>query len=221
MDSLESQLVSATDAFFREFPKQEAGASAPVARDFYEEALSDRKKEEGRSYPNGAKAKLIIDVNEAIKPLVTAFNIAKHNYDRMKERGDVARARMFADQYMHDTFFPTIEAIVRINSVDELLNAPAALEKLDEVVLLDGGSSKGYTRSYVKTLYGEEAGQALVMNDAVVEDCFNEIVGLLMRGQVRTAVGKATKLMKNIDEGRNVADDDTYVILQKVVARGQ
>lgn len=225
MESIDARIERATDDFFDEFKKEntptEQEVGAPSPRDYYADTAADDEKERRKSYPNGAKAKLMRDVENAIKPLTTAFCVSSRNYDRIKERGDSARARMVADQYMEDKFLPAVEVIVRMNSADELLNAPEAMRKLDELVLIPGRASSGYTKAYLRSMYSDELGEAISKTDAVVSRCIREITGLLAAGQVRTAVGKATKMVDAIDAGKNIADEADYDILQKIVARGK
>lgn len=222
MDSIDARLTKATEDFFKEFKGSAPKAgTAPSGRDFYQEREDENERERRKSYPNGAMAKLITDVNNAIKPLVMAFNVAKRNYDRLKERGDKARARMVADQYMQERFLPAIEAVVRMNSADELLNAAEAMRKLDDFVLIPGGSAHGYTKAYVRSLYENEIGDTMSKTDAVVERCLREINDMLAAGQLRTAIGKATKMVDAIDNGKNMAEPADYELLQKVIARGQ
>ncbi len=222
MDSLESKLSKATDDFFKEFGADKAPeAVAPTGRDYYQEMIDDDEIERRKHTPNGAMAKLITDVNDAIKPLVTAFRVAKRNYDRLSERGDKARARMVADQYMEENYMPAIEVVVRMNSADELLNSPEAMRKFDDFVLIPGGSASGYTKAYVRSLYDQELGAVITKTDAVVDRCIKEISAMIMDGQIRTAIGKATKMIDAIDSGKNMAEPEDYELLQKVVARGK
>lgn len=207
-------------------PTASEDVAAPQAVDIYQLAYNNRFNESKRQRPNGASPKMKIDADVAISGLSpseglrAAFGAAKDTYARLMAKGDVARAKMAQEQYMQDRFLPAIDAIVHANTADELANADNVLDELDKYVLTPGGSTKGYTRAYVQKLYGEEMGKTEPISDGFVRREVDDISELAAEGQIRAAVGKATKLQKMIDAGEHSASDDDYALIQKVALRG-
>ena len=133
------------------------------------------------------------------------------------EVGDKARAKMMVQQYMEESFLPAVEAVVNYTSPDELLNCKEALSALDSMAIGDG-SMKGYTAAYVRQAYGDQLGQKEGESDPTVVDAVRRIHMLVSDDQYRTAVGLAKKLKKSIDDGQNIASDEDYALLGRIVS---
>lgn len=220
--NLEEKIRKATDSFFEENRGDDAPSSSTSdgGKDFYDDLRRDVEKEERRRYSSGARPKLSLETKAIVKGLAADFCSAKRRYESSLRRGDMRIADIIASQYMHDVFLPAVEAMVRLNSADEMLGSPDMLKKLDEYVIVRGNSiGDGFTRAFIKSLYSDELGRGPVMSDSTVRDGIRDIELLLARGAVRTAVGRAEKLLKKIDAGQQIAIDDDYLILNKVVSR--
>ncbi len=218
---LEARIRKATDSFFGENRRQASSPQPSADRfDMYDDLRKDIASEKERRYSSGARPKLSLETKAIIKDLAGAFCSAKRRYDTSRERGDIRVAKLIAAQYMQEVFLPAVEAIVKLNSVDEVLSSSNMLDKLDEYTIVEGNSNgSGYTKSFLKTLYQDEIGSGPTMSDAVVRRGLADIEVLLANGAVRTAIGKAEKLLKKIDAGQNIAVDDDYLILNKVISR--
>lgn len=216
---MQDKILKATDQFFAQFEPQEVPDLPPVPRDYYTEYAKQYRKLDGMNFPNGSSGKVLINANEVIRTLKQAYLVAKERAERLANNGDTSRAQMVIDQYMNENFMPAIEAIVRTNSADELLNSKESIDALDEYVLTPNGSGKGFTRSFVQSLYNEELGGTIAKSDMEVRHAVEEIKELAFKGQVRSAVGKATKLLQQIDMGAHQADEDDYALLLKVASR--
>jgi hypothetical protein len=132
-------------------------------------------------------------------------------------KGEKRRAQMVRRQYMEEHFLPAVEAVVNYTSPDELLNCKEALAALDQMALGDG-AMKGYTASYVRQAYGNQLGQKQGESDPEVVDTVRRIHMLVDSDQIRTAIGLAEKMKKRIDEGDNIASDEDYALIGRVVA---
>ena len=121
----------------------------------------------------------------------------------MDERG---RADLRRQQYMQEYFLPAVELVVNSASPDEVLNSKQALADLDKYALLEG-SGKGYTASYIRQAYGNQLGQVEGRSDASVRSGVQRLNMLLDQGQIRTAVGLANRLKKQVDKWEAQAAD--------------
>lgn len=216
---MQDKILKATDDFFKQFTPQEVPDLPPAPRDFYTEYEKEYRELGKKDFPHGASGKILIDVDVALKPLRAAFNVAKDRMERLKANGDSGRAQMVLAQYMNERFMPTVEALVRTNSADELLNSKECLDTLDEYVLIPSGSGKGFTKQFVRSLYNDELGSTAPTSDMEVRLAVEEVKELTNRGQIRTAVGKAAKLLEKIETGQNTADEDDYMLLLRVATR--
>lgn len=178
-----------------------------------------------RSYPRGASADVLFNVDKIINGLdgrsglKVAFKRAKQQIDQLRAVGDGERARIAQEQYMRDHFLPAVETMMMLSPIDEVLNATTALNKLDEFALVDGGSGKGYSAAYIRKMYPEKQGLVKSISDSVVRDAVREIQHLVAIDAIRSAVGKASKIKRQIDMGEHMASDEDYDILDRVVAR--
>ena len=190
--------------------------------DFYENTRIGIRNSLSTPGTNGARAKLTIETRFVIKNLKAKYAAAKRKHDLSLQRGDRMAARLSIAQYMQEDFLPAVEAVIRLNSADEVLNSSDILREMDELALVDGNeSASGYTKAYVRSIYEDELGQGPSMSDSTVRCCMRDIDNLMQSGNIRTAVGKAEKMLKKIDAGQQIAIDDDYLILQKIAARGR
>ena len=216
---MQDKILKATDQFFAQFDPQEVDDLPMAPRDFYTEYEKQYRKLGNLDFPNGASGKVLVDTQEAAKRLRKAFVVAKERASRLAKNGDQTRSQMVIAQYMNENFMPAVEAIVHINGADEVSNSKESLDVLDELVLLPRGSAKGFTRSFVQSLYQSELGNTAPSSDMEVRHAVEEIKGLTDRGQVRAAIGKATKLLQQIDMGAHRAGEEDYALLLRVASR--
>lgn len=199
----------------------EIGTGEPV--DIYRLNMNARYDESLKTRPKGssrlvkAVTKCIIDGDDGSEGLARAKRRAEDDSDMLLSKGEKGRAKMVRQQYMEENFLPAVEAVVNYTSPDELLNCKEALSALDEMALGDG-AMKGYTASYVRQAYKDQIGQKRGESDPAVVDAVRRILMLVDDDQYRTAVGLAKKLKKNIDEGENIASDEDYAIIGRMVA---
>lgn len=188
--------------------------------DLYDLMRRQRLKESRTPRPIGASPRVKADIEFIAKKMGRAYNLANDTAKTLAANGDTARARMAQDQYMNDTFLPMIESLTHIVPAEELLNATSSLDELDKYVLTPGGSGVGYTRAFIQQLYSEGIGRTEPRTDGFVEDAVRRIKNMVASGQIRTAVGLATKTKTSIDKGEHSSSKDDYEILQKVAERG-
>ena len=179
-----------------------------------------RLKESRTPRPIGASPRVKTDIEYMSKKIEREYNLAKDTIKTLASNGDTARARMAQDQYMNDTFLPLIESLTHIVPADELMNASSSLDELDKYVLTPGGSGAGYTRALLQQLYANGEGTTNPRTDGMVEDAVRRIKCMVADGQIRTAVGLATKTKSSIDKGEHSASQEDYELLQKVAERG-
>lgn len=216
---MQDKILKATDQFFSQFEPREVPDLPPAPRDYYTEYDKQYRKLRKMDFPNGASGKIIVDTRDVLKTLKQAYLVAKDRAERLASNGDATRAQMVTDQYMNESFLPAVEALVRTNSADELLNSKDSLDALDEYVITPKGSGKGFTRSFVQSLYNEELGNTMPSSDMEVRHAVEEIKMMTSTGQIRAAVGKAAKLLGQIDSGLHRADEEDYSILLRVASR--
>lgn len=179
-----------------------------------------RLKESRTPRPIGASPRVKADIEYVAKKLEREYNMAKDTVKTLTANGDTARARMAQDQYMNDVFLPILESLAHIVPADELMNASTSLNELDKYVLTPGGSGAGYARAFLQQLYSDGSGRAEPRTDGFVEDAIRRIQWMVADGQIRTAVGLATKTKAAIDKGEHSASKDDYEVLQRVAERG-
>lgn len=191
--------------------------------DIYQSTATRRWEESKKQYPKGSSSlvravvKNIIDGDDYSEGLARAKRIAEDDSEALKKRGEMPRAKLVRQQYMEEKFLPSIEAVIDYSSPDELLNCREALSALDEMALGDG-AMKGYTASYVRQAYGNQLGKKQGESDPTVIDTVRRIRMLVDDDQYRTAIGLAKKLKKSVDNGENIASDDDYSLIGRVVA---
>ncbi len=205
----------------------EENALSPLPMvDVYRLKMQGRLNESRRQRPNGASPRIKDEVNYVINGvngsgLKSAYNMTKAKAESLYKRGDTLRAKMLMDQYMDEHFLPSVEALVRLTSADDVLNSTEALKEMDRLVLTTGGNPAGFTRSFVEQLYAQDLGTTMPSSDSYVADAVRRINGLVNNDQIRTAVGLATRTLASIENGQHSADDSDYELLLKVAERGQ
>lgn len=175
-----------------------------------------------KSFPKGSSAIVSAAVASVIdgaggEGLARAHKRAKDDSESLRARGERGRAELRRQQYMQEYFLPAVEIVANSASPDELLANQKALDELDKYVLLEG-SGRGYTASYLRQAYGDQLGQVEGRSDDAVKSGVRRLNALLDGGQVRSAVGVASKLKDQIDRGEHIADDSDYELLGRVVA---
>lgn len=197
------------------------GKDAPwVPVDLYQRDVNRRWEESSKKYPKGSPV-LVKTATEMIingdGGLGRQHKKAEDDSEALLAMGDKRRADIRRRQYMQETFLPAIEAVISYSSPDELLNCKEALEALDSMAL-GLGSMKGYTAAYVRQAYGDQLGQKDVGSDPAIIDAVMRIRALSDNDEIRTAIGLAQKMKKQIDEGKHLASDDDYELISRVVS---
>lgn len=223
---LEAKIEKATNEFFDmntvsvETPTQTTPepAKTPLKdKDLYQQYRNAVYEESKKSRPNGARPITAQYVSSVINGSIKRkFKRAKEQVKHFEKIGDRERASMARQQYMYQVFLPALEALSNVVDIDELLNAPPIIDQLDEYAMVEGGSGKGYTATFLKTMYGNKRGNFTPMSDDVVRKTVDRIKWLIGDNQIRVAANKAYKMKKAVDLGKNSASDDDYEILAKV-----
>lgn len=178
-----------------------------------------RKKE----FPRGSRALVRAVVESIIKGgkgtdgLAFAKKRAEDDAKVLSASGYKDRAEIRKQQYMDEKFLPAIEAAINYSSPDELLNCKDALAALDKMAI-GVGSMRGFTESYIRQAYGDVLGQTRGGSDPTVVAEMRRIRALVSSDQIRTAIGLATKLKKQIDDGEHMAEPEDYAVLGRIVA---
>lgn len=226
MPTLEERIEKYTDDFFKELKKGAPSSESsdtplpPRPQDIYQ-TYSDMALEYSRKrFPNGARPEYKLKAEEVLNGLQGPYAVAKNRVDGLAARGDLGRAEIARRQYMEDYYMPAVDALVLFGSADELLAMRQVLDELDDMTLPDGGvSGKGYTEALIRSMYDSELGQNGSKSDDVVRRCVCELRMLTDSGNIRAAVGKATKMLEKIESGENSADDYDYSLIQRIAAR--
>lgn len=191
--------------------------------DIYQRDAIRRAQNSKKSFPNGSSAlvmavtKAVIDGEGSLEGLARAKQRMEGDSDVLARRGEKQRAALLSQQYMQEKFLPAIEAVVNYTSPDELLNCKEALSALDKMAI-GLGSMQGYTAAYVREAYGNQLGQKEGKSDPTVVDAVRRIRTLSDKDEIRTAIGVAAKIKKQIDNGEHIASDDDYALIGRVVA---
>lgn len=196
--------------------------------DMYQRDVNKIRSESKKTRPRGSSPVVLAATKAAISGdgmpaagLAQAYKRAKNDRDMLKAKGEPGRADIVVNQYMDEHFRPAVETIIRFSSPDELLNCKPALSALDKLAL-GTGSMIGYTASYVRSSYGDLLGEDLDgrfgQSDPVVRDSVRRIKLLSNADKIRSAVGVAKQIKKQIDNGECMASEDDYDIIARVVA---
>lgn len=226
MPSFNDKIDKLTDEFFNEYLEGQKPSpdSAPVSTapvDTWQMYADARLEYAKKSFPNGATRKFGNEAKSVLAGLRGAYTQAKMKIANAKSHGDKMRAMLWGRQYMEDRFLPAVDALVLLGSADELLEMKDVLGGLDELVIVDGASGKGYTEALIRSLYDDQLGNLTSRSDAIVRESVKCIAWMARGGDIRGATNKADKLLRKIDAGENAADESDYELLQKIVARAQ
>ena len=210
-------------------PSQADDKEAPtpyVPTDIYKNNQSVRREESRKTRPNGSSA-LVMAATQAVvdgdgaEGLAHAHKRAEDDSELYRKRGEHDRAEIAKRQYMEEHFLPAVETVISYTSPDELLNCKDALSKLDKYVF-GSGNSTGYTAAYIRSAYGDLLGQDINHrfgeSDPTVVEAVRRIKFLADSDDVRTAVGLAKQLKRQIDDGQHLAADDDYALIGRVAA---
>lgn len=169
----------------------------------------------------GASAKTSLDLNDMLdRGIREAYKKALDDSDFLRNQGETQRARLVEQQYMQDWFYPVVDALIRMNSMEEVLASQDVLETLDELVIgPSSGSNAGYTSVYVSQLY-EPVASHVFTSDAEVRKGIRRINQLCDDNQIRSAISVAKRLQEQIDRGENRATPKDYSFIQKIALRG-
>ena len=206
-----------------DFYKNNPDADIPVsAIDVYQRNMDRIYGVNQKTFPKGSSAAVNMSTYAVIdgvgaEGLAKAFKRVKDDISALKSKGERGRAETVRQQYMTENFLPAVEIVVNSTSPDEVLNSEQALKELDKYALLEG-SGKGYTATYIRQAYGNQLGQKEGRSDASVRSDVMRINTLLDDGQVRAAVGVASRLKDKIDRGEAMADDIDYDLIGRVVS---
>lgn len=185
--------------------------------DLLQQSRDDRREYKPRG-SRGAKPKMQLDLSAINDQLLYAYKKAKDDSDYYTDIGNRQYANMVRQQYMEDYFLPAVDALIKMNGMGAVQTNKELLRKLNALTLLEGTNGNGYTETFISSMYAPE-GQ-VEASDAQVQDAIREITYLCENDQIRSAVGKANGIKKQIDAGENVATDEDYKVIQRVALYG-
>jgi hypothetical protein len=178
--------------------------------------IANSKKE----FPKGSRALVMAATERLIngrEGLAYARKRAEDDSESLKANGYKDRAELRKVQYMEERFLPAVESVVDSTSPDEVLNCREALAAFDKMALGVGAMS-GYTAAYIRQAYGDQLGMKRGGSDPTVSAEMARIKSLVANDQIRTAIGAASKLKKQIDNGEHMAEPEDYAVLGRIVA---
>lgn len=167
----------------------------------------------------GASPRMQLDLGDLLDgPIKDAYRKTVDDSELLRAQGETERARLLEQQYMQDYYYPVIDALIRLNSMEEVLASQDTLEALDALALVPGGgSTDGYASVFISNLYAP-AGNTF-KSDAEVRRAVDRVRMLAAQGEVRQAAAIAQRMQAKIDAGQNVALPEDYELLQRVVLR--
>lgn len=168
---------------------------------------------------HGSRPKAKLDLDLLLEGSIQdAYKKALDDSESLRAQGDTARARLVEQQYMQDYYYPVIDALIRLNSQQEILANQDALELLDALAIVPGGgATDGYASVFISQLY--EPDTRIQHSDAQVREAVNKVKWLCNNGQIRQAIGLAERMQNQIDRGDNLATNEDYLLFQKVALR--
>lgn len=181
----------------------------------------DAMRQQPEPRVRGASKKLQLELGDLMENgIQQAYKKAVDDSESLREEGEAYRAELVKQQYMDEWYRPLVDALIRLNSQEEVLASQDALATLDALTLLPGGGrGDGYTSVYVSSLYEPVAAQTFV-SDAEVLDGIRRINRLCDTSQMKPAISLAKKLMSSIDMGANRSTPEDYEFLQRIALRG-
>lgn len=208
--------------YYANLPEEPETAPRPEPTDLYQERRNARYEEGQKSRPKGTSQITRLAVKSVVEGdggmgLARAYKRAKDDSDYLKRNGDRERAEIRRQQYMEEYFLPAVEIVVNSSSPDSLLNSPQDLATLDKYAILEG-SGRGYTAAYIRQAYGNQLGQQSGVSEPSVRSDIIRINRLLDNGELKTALGIASRLKKKVDNGELMADDNDYELASRIIA---
>lgn len=192
---------------------------SPQPTDLYQErarAMRESTPRKGR----GSSPHLMIDLADLLDGgIQDQYKKTLDDSELLRAEGDTKRAQLLEQQYMNEWFYPTVDALVRLDSMEELLSNQEALETLDALVIVPGGGrADGYTAMFVSSLY-DPLGDGVQRTDAFVRDQLRRLNRLCDENQIKAAGALARNLQSQIDAGEHQATNDDYEFIQKISLR--
>lgn len=223
---LEARIKAANEKFLgddEETPEPPIGPSG-MQGDLYEKRRSDRKEMANKRKLNGSSPRLAVDVRAVVERLAPLHEKARDDSEVMKERRDKARAEIRQSQYIEEDFLPAIMSLTMMHSPEDVLNNKAVLRELDKYATLDNRSGSGFTASFIRSLgddaaYNEAVANTVPPSDAMVAEAIINIKRLSNNDDIRNAVALAKDTKKKIDSGKNIASDEDYSFIERVIFR--
>lgn len=180
-------------------------------------AMREPTPQKGR----GSDPHLMVDLADLLDGGIQEhYKKVKDDSELLRAEGDRRRAELLEQQYMNEWFYPTVDALIRLNSMEDLLANQEALETFDALAIVPGGGrADGYTSVFVSSLYEGMPDQTL-RSDAFVTDQIRRINRLADDNQIRAAISLAQNVQAQIDRGEHKAEPTDYEFLQKIALRG-
>lgn len=168
---------------------------------------------------HGANPHMQLDLQQLLAgPIKDAYKKTREDSERLRAEGEINRAYLLEQQYMEDYYYPVIDALIRLNSQEEVLASQDALEALDQLAIVPaGGDTTGYASVFISQLY--QPIERVYKSDAQVREATRKIRALCNSGQIRQAGTVARRIQEKIDYGSNVATPEDYEMIQRIVLR--
>ena len=215
-DELKKRIDAVNKEMFANTTAVEEPAPQPV--DLYQ-TYADKQYELGKhKAPRGSRPKVTMTAQAVLEQLAPAYKKAKDDSEVLSSKGDNQRVEILKQQYLQEDFLPAIEALVRYNSVDEVINNRDILVQFDRYASLDGPRS-GFTATYIRETFPEDEGDFSGLSDGEVRSAIKRMGKLLADDQIRSAYGIAKQIKERVDRGTNIASEDDYEFLQRIVLR--
>lgn len=197
-----------------EVTKTEEVVETPTPQDLYR-AQQNQFREAKPVQARGANPRIRLDISALTDTgLSRHYKKEKEDSDYYKKIGDNKRAQMIRQQYMQDYFLPAVDAMVKLNGMEAVLNNQEILDTLDGLTLLDGTNGKGYTVSFIRSMYTPD--EMIERTDNEVADALKQITMLCEQDEIRAAKGLAQAIKQKIDSGQNIATIEDYSVIEKV-----
>lgn len=191
--------------------------------DIYRHKRNKRMNDAKREYPIGSRSfiksivETVLNGGSGSEGLAIARKRLDADIASLEKSGYKDRVEIAKNQYMEEKFLPAVEIVVNSSSPDELLNCKSALEAFDKMAIGEG-SMKGYTAAYIRQAYKDSLGNRRGDSDPTVEGEMRRIRTLVSNDQIRTAIGLATKIKEQIDNGEHQASPEDYAVIGRIVA---
>ena len=215
-ETLEARLKEANDTMVSEEEVVEEETVQPT------DVWQQRRTAQSNLSPvnvRGSRPKAKLDLDQLLEgPIKDAYRKTLDDSELLRAEGETERARLLEQQYMQDYYYPVVDALIRLNSQEEVLANQDALQALDALAIVPGGgATDGYASVFISSLY-QPAGNTF-RSDAEVRDAVRRVGALCNEGQIRQAAALARRMQNKIDRGDNVALPEDYELLQRVVLR--